>query len=756
MEKNASSDGSTEQHSAARLSFADIVIRRELEGWMALDKPQYFAQRRLDFVSATVWFHGMQTGFWSTNAGDPRNGRDENGAEKKYCTGIYIAGCRSVGQYLDSEVMITSINGPDNMERIADVRKKEMKHSFEKRVPIGVAVAKEACKEDANGLKTFPCPIPEGLDCVVLGWFLTTHMWPQPVRAQDGSVKTCWMVRMEKINISKASWWSNAAHKELPYPSPKERDFETKATKEVCKACEESSARIFKSHFVCLNRECGEWFTVDGKLLTDMELSNIVYNDDFLRERYDRFDDALKPEPLETFYPNLYPSFEQFLAKNYPDAQASPVTADNVAARNEALVNGFSCPQCGLANSRFLYHGWFCRNTDCRNSEGEIKPFSYHAPPPMVTPQLLEAERQQRKISAAKPLNTLPGYQGDKDLDSHIAHELDFGGGCRATIFRPKPSSSAMTTADKLFKKVQEDAGSGTLGLARRSVKAQGATALTNHFVENFGERYNLPFALGDIPFDKAPAVVIEAVQACNGYMKEYFGNDNEECDFNEMYIAAYLSRKMGMSYHDDGETGLGSIIGTWTLGGRATFKFCIKPQFDYGRSKKGTGWMKPGDGQVDPIPAGCTEEGFRKELRAKSECGEISEDEWRAQLQEHMDAYMADPRNKRTYAKRTLLSFAVEHGDIVIMWGANTQRYMEHAVDCTSPMRFALTFRRVTKDMGTADQWAKLDEKLKNDRAFTPPWAQAKKRKTKEEEEEDEGNDEGTPAGEAKKVKTE
>lgn len=33
----------------------------------------------------------------------------------------------------------------------------------------------------------------------------------------------------------------------------------------------------------------------------------------------------------------------------------------------------------------------------------------------------------------------------------------------------------------------------------------------------------------------------------------------------------------------------------------------------------------------------------------------------------------MADPQRQRTYAKRTLVSFPVEHGDVVIMWGDNT-----------------------------------------------------------------------------------
>lgn len=153
---------------------------------------------------------------------------------------------------------------------------------------------------------------------------------------------------------------------------------------------------------------------------------------------------------------------------------------------------------------------------------------------------------------------------------------------------------------------------------------------------------------------------------------------------------------------------------------------------------------MKPQDGQVDPVPTGCTEETFRKGLKAAFERGEITSAQWTAQLQQHMDAHMADPRQRRMYAKRTLVSFTVQHGDVVIMWGPNTQRYMEHAVDCKSPMRFAVTLRRVTQNMGTTEQWDRLDKRLESDMAFAPCWAGGRKREAEEGEGEGEGVEEG------------
>lgn len=549
-----------------QVPYGSIIIRVGMETWVAFGRPKFWAQRRTDFANTTPWFGGVQTGFWSTNNGDPRNGRDANGQEKKYCTGLYIAGCPPVGRYIDSEVIITSINGPENTDRNVADRKREMGHNLERRVPVGVAVSKDAAKPDENGVTTFPCPIPEGIDCVALGWFMPTDMWPKPSQNAKGETKTVWMVRLEKIDLSERSWWSNAAHASLPHPTLEERDFKTKATSEACQSCGQDSVRVFKPHLVCLNAQCSQWFRVNGEHV-ETDPNNIVYNDDFLRERFDRFDENLAPQPLEESYPSLYPPFDQFIAKQYPNPQGSEssVTAQNLAARNEALLPGFSCPQCGLANSRIQYHAWYCRNTNCRDAEGNVNPFIYHAPPPMVTPELLEAEQQQQtttRTKTEKSFDQLFGYQGSVDLVSHTANELNFGNGCRVTIFRPKPDSLAVEMADRLFRQVQEDAASGALGLARRSVSANGGLNLTNHFVENYGERYNLPFALSDIPLDKAPEVVQIALETANGYMWEYFGDKNDDWKFNEIYIAAYLSKKMGMSFHDDGEKNLGPVIG--------------------------------------------------------------------------------------------------------------------------------------------------------------------------------------------------
>lgn len=547
-------------------SIQEMTIRRNMETWIAHGRPTSFSQRRTDFASATPWFRGVQTGFWSTNAGDPRNTRDADAKEEKYCTGLYIAGCPPAGRYIDAETVISSINGPDNNLKLIADRERETRHSLRSRIPIGIAVSKDAAKPDEHGVQTFPCAIPEGLECVALGWYMITHMWVKPGKNAKGHDTDVWMARLEKIDLAERSWWSDVKWADQPQPSMEDRDFTTKAAKETCQTCQESSVRLFEPQFVCLNKQCRDWFLVNGEH-ADANPANLVYHHRFLMERFDRFDQSSHDAArgFWDFYPNLYPPPDQFFAKNYPDGQGPQVsvTPQNLAARNEALLTGFSCPQCGLTNSRVDYHRWHCRNTDCRDAEGNVKPFSYHAPPPRVTPEFLEAERKTVKEKAEKPFDKLFGYLGTEELGSHILYVFDFGGGCRMTILRPQVGSVAREMSDALFQRVQEDGAAGRLGLSRRTITANGGAGLTNHFVENFGERYYLPFALGDNPMAQAPEVVRDALDLANVYTWEYFGpGKNNEWRFNELYIAAYQSRKMHMNFHDDGEKKLGPIIG--------------------------------------------------------------------------------------------------------------------------------------------------------------------------------------------------
>lgn len=537
------------------------------------------------------------------------------------------------------------------------------------------------------------------------------------------------MVRLEKLDLSQPSWWSDASQAHLEFPSLTRRNYNIKAGETPCETCHKSSIHLFESSFVCLNTDCPEWWKADGKPLIRTTAPAIAYNNSFLKQRFNRVDNTYPIKPLESFYPRLYPSFQEFVAKQFPDPATSPINFSNIGQRSEALRAGFMCPQCGMANSRLRIHQWHCRNADCRDATGAIHPFRFTATLPVVNAAFLKPTEKRPNRSLTKDLKTLPGFRAVVDVGTHLAYEVDLGNECGATIFKAK--AVAVATADNLFNKFQLAANSGDIVLARRPMGCEGGTVLTNHFAANFGEPYALKFALENTPLNASPQVVQNALETINQYMEPYFGNKMKESVFNEMYIAAYLSKVMGMSYHDDGEKGLGHIIATWTLGGQATFSFCIKPDLDFRpRHRKSQGTKILGDDQVDVIIPGCTEEAFRRKLKQAFEDGLITKQQWKDQLMDHMESHMANSKKKNPYDRRALFSFPVEHGDIVVMWGQNTQKYMEHAVQCASPLRFAITLRRVMDDMATPARWAKLNTQLANDTTFRPPWSGKKANK--------------------------
>lgn len=766
-------------------SYENRILRKDMRTWTAARRPELWAERRADYSAATTWHRNPQSGFASTNTNDERTSTNPDGSLRKYCVAFFLAGYAPKGQYCDPEVIITAINGEESTNKTIAVRYAEIQNSLEDRVPIGVTVGKEATVPN-NGVRTFPCTLPDGLACAVLGYFVVTHLWPERVITQAASTvsipclkstiggekcqgrelhanpiykgnepakkrtkdiaarpvktvhtknKVVWMVRLEKLDLSQSSWWSDASQTHLEYPSLGQRNYDIKADERPCEACDKTCVQIFESSFVCLNMNCPQWWNIDGKPLIRETAPSLAYSTSFLKQRFNRADNTHPIKPLEKFYPRLYPSFQEFVAKQVPDPATSPMTIDNIDQRSLGLRAGFMCPQCGMANSRLHFHQWHCRNADCRDATGAINPFKFIATLPVVDAAFLKTVEKIPSRSLTRNLKNLPGFRAVIDLGTHLAYEVDLGNECGATILKPK--AIAVAKADNLFKKFQIAANSGDLVLARRPMGSEGGTVLTNHFAANFGEPYALKFALENTPLDASPDVVQDALKTVNEYMEGYFADQMMESQFNEIYIAAYLSRAMGMTYHDDGEKGLGHIIATWTLGGQATFSFCIKPDLDFLPSKKGGKRPKILGDEVDVIIPGCTEEAFRRQLKQSYEDGSITKEQWKDQLMGHMEHHMAGSGKKNAYQRRPLFSFPVEHGDIVVMWGQNTQKYLEHKVLCASPLRFAITFRRVMADMATPAQWAKLNAQLAKDTTFRPSLSGAKpgKRMSKNDE---------------------
>jgi hypothetical protein len=121
----------------------------------------------------------------------------------------------------------------------------------------------------------------------------------------------------------------------------------------------------------------------------------------------------------------------------------------------------------------------------------------------------------------------------------------------------------------------------------------------------------------------------------------------------------------MPLKYHDDGESSLGPTITTLSLGAKATMKIRLKDKYFRGftASKKLL--------DNDPVLVSCDKYKERKELKSKWEKKEITDGEYnklRAELAGQGKRKEATP----------VINLDIQHGDLVVMHGANLQKYFE------------------------------------------------------------------------------
>lgn len=178
-------------------AYEDRILRNNMGTWVAARRPELWAERRIDYSAATPWHRNPQSGFASTNTDDDRTSRNPDGSLRKYCIAFFLAGCAPKGQYCDSEIIITAINGEESINKTVAVRLQEIRNSLEDRVPIGVTVGKKAGVPN-NGIQTFPCTLPDGLACAVLGYFIVTHLWPERVIAQETYTVSVYNTRTQR------------------------------------------------------------------------------------------------------------------------------------------------------------------------------------------------------------------------------------------------------------------------------------------------------------------------------------------------------------------------------------------------------------------------------------------------------------------------------------------------------------------------------------------------------------------------------
>ncbi|KAJ2986248.1 hypothetical protein NUW58_g5117 [Xylaria curta] len=368
-----------------------------------------------------------------------------------------------------------------------------------------------------------------------------------------------------------------------------------------------------------------------------VDINAIQYNENFLNERI-QWSSEREVDPL---------------------APALPVLEANCYGSEKAFKRGIVCPTCKIASRRLSWEGW-----ECEKKCG----FKLSMPPRDVPMAIINQETQDAFKKKTKffrinegivhTAHDVPGYEVTSFYLPNVPQNLQEGQFIGSvTVFRPTaPTRERKGGLDDLFLEVQEATRVGSVNLRRYPAFCKGShmEELTSQFSCNMGADYKFGVvvetsndfntapdpvmkALSRLTWGGATAVQLTAGNAAeNNLSVDSSSMPNHFIDFNEQLMLGYFENSQ-ISYHDDGEKELGPTVATLSLGSPSVMNFRAKKKADFG------------------------------------------------------DKLRAD---------RVLLSFVVEHGDLVIMHGTKIHKYYDHAVTAGGIRRYALTCRYIRPEM--------------------------------------------------------
>ncbi|KAL9119086.1 MAG: hypothetical protein Q9187_004357, partial [Circinaria calcarea] len=573
------------------------------------------AESRQDLCDSLPYYHAFQSGAYT---------------QKEVGWGMLLGRDAGARPYMDEEVVITRAGGgckknaAGKLTQVAshsdlNASIKAFMKSLEDRRPLALIVGRD---NDS-------CPVEIPHEYCVMDFFVITNTWEEDC---NGLVVRKW--RFEKVDLDHKSWWAAEGSPKLP--ARVDRITGPLAARETCPACLREFPQVFAAGWMCLNGSCQAFWTNNGVAPS----ADLSYNKDFLRER--------QSEPPELRAPYC-------LA---PEVFEVDQGNESTYAYSRGAFKGIVCPNCHRCISRKYWDGWRCETQDCG--------FVHSVHQPVISAQASCYDGTKQYDGHAPCYDEWNGPVAQKSMkvygDWVITTYQLMDGNVIAHLQANKHLNRGKGGADQAFMDLQRD---NCMGLQRhkRPQSTLKGDMLSGQFTKNFGLPYKYVTETVTAGFSEAPVPILAALKRLSWAGRKIVGENTFQA-FNELLAVGYFECGK-MDFHDDGESTLGPTVATWSLGAPATMLIRMKERYWKGLTKNNKYNPK------ERVVPGAALEQERTVLNALH--GKISDEEFERRRTKLYNANISTVRSHKP-----VLTMPLKHGDIVVMHGAEMQKYFE------------------------------------------------------------------------------